>query len=300
MQVLRLDAALTPRRRLSLAGALGVRDVAHLGGRFHGSPILLTDPAERARLGGDDAREERRVREVLRRYDAAWPELPFDADGPLGLAVLLLGYEASVALDSLCPRRPHDPTLGDDVLLRVYRSGVRLSPRGPEAFFDGPGPPPDLAALLEAAPAWEAGPEKEASLSLRAPPGARARHVEAVERCLEHLFEGVLYQANPAHRLEATPRAFAEALRFFAARTERAEPPFAAFLDDARFGSLVSLSPKCFLEWDLEARRAVAIPHQGRPPSRPYPKGRPPPPRGAPREREGRRRARHDRRPSEE
>ena len=255
---------------LERAAAIGLRDFAYLSDRFGGAPVLLTDPEEvsRVELSGRDGDLDA-VRDLLRALDGASTGLPVDDEGPLGLAVFLVGYEACSVLDPLAPRHPRDPALGPDALLRVYRAGVRLLASGPEAFFPDGGPPDGLARLLDDDPgSGAASLDERRAPRLALQPGERQRHEERVRCCLEHLSAGVLYQANLAHRLRVEERDLASAARFFGARLREREPPFAAFFDDARFqaaggGSLISLSPECFLSWDLGARRAAAFPIKG-------------------------------------
>lgn len=263
---------------LRRAGRLGLRDICFLSDRFLGVPLLLTDPVllgeVRALRSGDE------VRDLLAALDRGDHGLPHDAEGPRGALVLLLGYEASVALDARNPRHQSDPSPGPDVVLRRYRSGFRLTARGLAPFFEGQAsgtpPPPALAQLL--ADLYRDDPE-DVGDGRAAPAGiaqgvhhdAAAAHQSRVERCLEALRDGVIYQANLAHRIALAPRSFREGCTYFAERVSQGAPPFAALWDDRAFGSLLSLSPECFVTVDLPARRVASFPIKGTRPRGPTP-----------------------------
>lgn len=185
-------------------------------------------------LRGEDA-DGAAVRRLLASLDDVTAALADDQ-----LCVFLLGYEASAALDPLAHRHARDEKLGPDAWVRVYR-------KASGALVDD-----DENAVGEGRP-----------LSLSLPPKARERHVERVARCREHLVAGTLYQANLAHPLVVEERSVAEAARWFLERIQEQEPPFAAFVHEEAWGSLVSLSPECFLTWDLTEGRAAAYPIKG-------------------------------------
>jgi anthranilate/para-aminobenzoate synthase component I len=89
---------------------------------------------------------------------------------------------------------------------------------------------------------------------------ARARHTARVERAKEHLVDGVIYQANLAHRIVIDPVAHDEGLAFFLAAIAEGVPPCAAFVDVPGWGSVISLSPERFLVRDPpESVRAFPI-----------------------------------------
>ncbi len=236
-----MTTALHPRRQTAtgprsalLDAARSTRGFAYLGGRHVGAPALLTDPDELARveLRGDE-RDGDDVHALLQTLDDVTAGLGSD-----DMCVFLLGYEAAAALDPLAPRHPRKQSYGADAWVRVYRSAVRGDDEG--------------ASIDDAS-----------SLQLTLPDDARERHVERVARCREHLFAGTLYQANLAHPLVMEPTSLEDAARWFLARTAEREPPFAAFVDDERGATLVSLSPECFLTWHLGEGRAAAYPIKG-------------------------------------
>ncbi len=94
------------------------------------------------------------------------------------------------------------------------------------------------------------------------------RHLDRVRRCRELLLDGVLYQANLAHKLDVDTRSHEEGLSFFLAARAR-DLGCSAFIDrpasaDSGAGaSLVSLSPERFLVGDLPAGRVSTFPIKG-------------------------------------
>jgi para-aminobenzoate synthetase/4-amino-4-deoxychorismate lyase len=84
---------------------------------------------------------------------------------------------------------------------------------------------------------WRLGP-------LAAAPGAAARHLAAVEECVERIAAGELFQANLCLRLEAGFEG--SAADAFVAAAERLRPAHGAFLDLPR-GAVLSFSPELFL-----------------------------------------------------
>lgn len=214
------------------------RGLALLAGRHWGGPWRLeTVEEQRLDLHGDDGDRER-VRGLLRSLDE-----PARAEGP---TLFLLSYEACVALDALenprLPRRPRDPTLGPDVLVRRCRA-LSVPPTSTEE---------GRAASPEPAP------------RIRAPDhAARAGHLGRVAAARELLLDGVIYQANLAHRLEVEPMSFDEGLAFFQSATAVLAPPCAAFVDVPGWGSVVSLSPERFVMADFDARVARTFPIKG-------------------------------------
>lgn len=166
-----------------------------------------------------------RVQDIaLDDVDAAWPALADDER-----LLFLLGYEASLGGTA------GDATLGPDSFVwrcRVVDLDLRSIPV-PSARL------PSLSTT-----------EQE-----------HERHLERVRRCKEHLLDGVVYQANLAHRLRVAERSHEEGLAFFLGVSR--PPVCAAFVDVDGFGSLVSLSPERFLEADLRAHTASTFPIKG-------------------------------------
>lgn len=186
---------------------------------------LVEEPA-RLHLTGD-ASDGERVRTLLRLLD--------DRPPPGTLTLALISYEAGAALDARAPRRPRDGSLGPDAV--VWRAR-RVDPPKAHAPFR-----PRLALGED----------------------ARARHHARVIAARELVLDGVIYQANLAHRLRVAAAAREESLGFFQAAQAQGTPPCAAWLDVAGFGSVVSLSPERFVMVDEEAggRAARAFPIKG-------------------------------------
>src|ERR1043166_4055019 len=100
-----------------------------------------------------------------------------DALHPAATTLFLLSYEACVALcDRRLPRKPGDAALGPDVLVRRLRE-------------------------ISEVPTFRSSEVPKAPLVRAASSAARAAHVERVRTCHERLLDGVIYQANLAHRL---------------------------------------------------------------------------------------------------
>ena len=255
------------------AADLGLRDFCFLARRFLGTEMWLCDPEVVARVEGlTSSTGADAVASLMQKIDSAWLGLPVDSQGiAQGAALLLLGYEAAVSLDGHAPMHDHDPSLGPNAELRIYRSGLRLTADGVEAFYPGGGAPsPSLLRMLESfaeTPSWrrvDGGRAGEVgALHWEISPGAKKRHEARVEACREALFAGALYQANLAHRLCVDAADHSESAWQFAARVAPHMPPFSAFWDTASFGSLVSLSPECFFSFDLANRSAKAFPIKG-------------------------------------
>ncbi|MCC7073315.1 MAG: chorismate-binding protein [Deltaproteobacteria bacterium] len=181
---------------------------------------------EHARLElGSGAHDGERVRALLRPLD--------DPPQPGWLTVALIGYEAAVALDERAPRHARDATLGPDVV--VWRAR--------------PAPPPARE------PCWRP------RLELRH--DAKRRHRARVEAARELLLDGVIYQANLAHRVAVAPATRAQALGFFQDEVGGDVACCAAWLDVESWGSIVSLSPERFLTVDPHTRVARAFPIKG-------------------------------------
>jgi hypothetical protein len=171
------------------------------------------------------------VREVLAVVDGARLSLAEDER-----IVFVLGYEACCALD---PRARHlvpDPALGPQAI--AWR--LKVSP----LFKTAP------AAGAPAAGAHAAGASASASLTLRTTVAARDRHQARIRECREALLDGVIYQANLAHRLAIDPCDVDAGHGFFVAHADGIA--CAAFVDIPGFGSLISLSPERFVTADLD------------------------------------------------
>ena len=165
--------------------------------------------------------EAQQVRHALRALDAT--------TGPMLFA---LSYEACVALDARLPRKLRDPRLGPDVLLRPLVRVLAPTSRAPLARVP-------VRAANEV---------------------ARARHLARIVQAKEHLLDGVIYQANLAHRLAVDPVSHDDGLALFLDATAAgAGPPCAAYVDMPGWGSLISLSPERFITVDPATDGATSV-----------------------------------------
>jgi len=161
--------------------------------------------------------------------DAVWPAL--DDDERL---LFLLGYEASLGR-----RGGFSP---DSFAWRCHV----VADADADAAADLP-PSPSLTPR---------------SLALSTTEAAHQAHLTRVRRCHELLKDGVLYQANLAHRLDVAAADHDDGLAFFAGSAAR-DLGCSAFVDVVGFGSLISLSPERFIEADLRAHTATTFPIKG-------------------------------------
>lgn len=175
------------------------------------------------RLHGDNE-DAARVRKALR-----------SLDGIEGPCLFLLSYEACVALDARLPRKVPSGSSAPDVLIRrVQRVDGALPP--------GTGP----GAAVE----WTLPND-----------GARAAHEARIRLAHERLLDGVIYQANLAHKLVVARQSHDEGLAFFLRDTgpDGVPPPCAAFVDVPSWGSVISLSPERFVARDGDVATAWPI-----------------------------------------
>ncbi len=90
---------------------------------------------------------------------------------------------------------------------------------------------------------------------------AHAAHLARLRACRELLLDGVIYQANLAHRVDVEAVDHAGGVDFFLARCGRLA--CAALIDVPGFGSVVSLSPERFVVADLVGHTATTWPIKG-------------------------------------
>jgi anthranilate/para-aminobenzoate synthase component I len=176
---------------------------------------------------------------VVDAADAAWPGL-----APDERVLFLLGYEAANALDARAPRRAADPSLGPECF--AWRCRVVPTPT------PTPTPTPSVE-LRPAAP--------RPTLALTTTTAARDAHLARIAAARELLLDGVIYQANLAHRLRVAPQSFAAGAAFFASRSPGVA--CAALVDVPGWGSFVSLSPERFVVGDLGTRDVWTCPIKG-------------------------------------
>jgi len=89
----------------------------------------------------------------------------------------------------------------------------------------------------------------------------RAEYLAAVERAIEYIRAGDIYQANIARRFEADVAGSTRGLA--RAAMERALPWYGACLELAPDRSAISMSPELFLEWDRRSGLMLTRPIKG-------------------------------------
>lgn len=211
-------------------------------GTGFGAPRLARLGREVARvdtLSDDPVSASRAVRRFLDSVDAARSEATVCA---------LLSYEASVALDPRAPRRVVDRALGPLALAHV--------------LLDDDDEDAAHAVARDGSLALDRAP-----IALSPTRGARAHHRREVAACIEAIHDGTLYQANLAHALAVTSRGAdhvdeSALARLFVDKTRTRPPLFAAYLRTPDV-TLASLSPECFLSFDLARRTVSARPIKG-------------------------------------
>jgi anthranilate/para-aminobenzoate synthase component I len=177
---------------------------------------------------GDDNEDHAAAHRFLADLDAAAASLVGDQ-----VLLFMWGYDAAVCLDRRLPRQP--PHGVADACMWVCEASDAI-------------PNPVAAAPV--------------SLRLSAAADARTQHHHRVLATKQWLHDGVIYQANLAHRLSVAAVQEATAKTFFAERTT-APPACAAWIDLGDDGALVSLSPERFITFDLQQRTIATHPIKG-------------------------------------
>jgi len=188
-------------------------------------------------------------------------QTPTEGDGVGGGWFGYLGYGLGARLEKLPPSPPRPTPLPEfhlafyDHLLRLHDGEWRFealwTPERDEALrarYEL------LCARMDATPSELAGFSFE---PFRVIP-ERAAHEDAVARCLEHIAEGEIFQANVCARLEARFQGSAAAM--FASAVTSLQPPYAAFLSGP-WGAVASMSPELFLR--REGRHVRTAPIKG-------------------------------------
>jgi anthranilate/para-aminobenzoate synthase component I len=147
--------------------------------------------------------------------------------------VFLWGYDAAVCVDERLPRR------------------------SPHGVVD--------AAWWRCRPARSADDGNTAvpGLHLTVAPHAQQRHIDRIGVAHTWLRDGVIYQANLAHRLKVGAISEDQARAFFVSKLAAQQPVCAAWIDLGDEGALVSLSPERLLAFDLGARTITTHPIKG-------------------------------------
>lgn len=200
------------------------RLVALLGAWHHGEALIAFDPAH-----------------VLTGDPFAVDLDPVDGPGFGGGWIGAWGYQLGRLLERLPPSPPrpdpqpeHRVAFYDHVLRRT-RGAWWLESLRPDADRDA-----EIVRVLSA-PSPRSRPFDVGGFAMTPSP---ARHRAAVDRVIEHVHAGDLFQANLCTRLEAPFSG--DPLDVFCAGVERLAPAYGAFVSSPE-GTLVSFSPELFL-----------------------------------------------------
>jgi para-aminobenzoate synthetase component 1 len=218
---------------------------------------------------------------LLERFCAEWAP-PHAGDGVGGGVVAVLGYDLRHWIECLPRRAPDDlqlPVLyaaAYDWLLsysyadRRYRLASSWLP-APEVRRLAA----ELAARAAREPLSRPRCEAERGADTRAPAGClvgtspsvvsnftKAEYLRAVQKCLDYIAAGDVYQVNLAQRFASTiPVGVAQAsVALFAALQRQHAMPFAAYVGAGDF-ALASNSPECFLT--VRQQRVTTWPIKG-------------------------------------
>ena len=237
--------------------------------------VVETEAGRRSETSENPFTALRRTLERLRLPRAEGP-LPFSAG-----AVGYLGYDLKHSVERL-PRRAlrdqsfpdmrfgfHDRLLAhdresDSWYAAVAPVGPGLS-RGTEEGFD------ELLRVLEAASSlgpFEPSAESRDSSALR-PNMSRDEYLRSVERVIEYIAAGDIFQANFTQRFEC--RAEGEPWDLYVRLRDRNPAPFAAYLDAGGGRAILSSSPERFLA--LRGRQIETRPIKGTRPRGSTPEG---------------------------
>jgi para-aminobenzoate synthetase component I len=174
-----------------------------------------------------------------------------------------LGYDLGRHVAPLAAHLEHGPTLGDDcpdAWLGAYDAVARWSDAGDsrgagvsaESPGDGPvllGEPAACARLAQLLAQGEPAPSLPPAFSALAADDSGDHHRARVERILEYLAAGDVYQVNLARRHVAKVRAPGDALALYQALAAESPAPYGGLLE-ADGLTLLSSSPERFLHVD--------------------------------------------------
>jgi para-aminobenzoate synthetase component 1 len=235
--------------RLAHLPGIAFLDSAAEGDPRSAASYIAVDPAEEIRLAAATMDEALAALRRLHRPAPSTAPLPF-AGGLIGLLSYDLGpsalglrsrHPADPALPALVVRR-HDLVIGFDHHARRAWGFARA--RG------GLGAGERLDGLLATAPAPQGAAPAAGWLEETSP----ARHRAMIERVLDYLRAGDIYQANISTRFTAPrPPGFSPAAAYLALR-RRTPAPFAAYLDLGGGSTLLSASPERFVRCDPQGR----------------------------------------------
>lgn len=249
-----LDAESLARRLFSADTDAFWADGGEDGGAYAPDEHLLAawpDRVERIRV---DALPFRGLTSWLRE------RLPVAAPGGprAPLTVVALAYDAGRNLERIPATAREDPVLPDVVVARYPAFLSGHGSRGPWTIHGDDAARARLVASLgREAPAWPPAPTLTFNSSM-----SRSEHRAALERILEGVRAGDLYQANVARRLEARFDVAATPALYAAMRRSNPAAYGALWgLGEGRW--LASSSPECLLTFDPETRAAHSYPIKG-------------------------------------
>jgi para-aminobenzoate synthetase component I len=131
-----------------------------------------------------------------------------------------------------------------------YEAAVSLDPRAPVKPYEGPN------VVVTRCVAGPPMVERASAPAIGERPGAHAAHLARVRAAKEKLLDGIIYQANLAHRLDVAPMTREEGIGFF---TNVKHPTCSAYLDVNGWGSIISLSPEKFVTIENGVARSFPI-----------------------------------------
>ncbi|MEZ4363369.1 MAG: anthranilate synthase component I family protein [Kofleriaceae bacterium] len=176
-------------------------------------------------------------------------------DEPRPRVLGYLGYDLARAIEAL----DRGPALGDDcpeVWLGAYDAIVRYDARGPRLL----GAAPARAQLAESLQHGPPSPALAPRFGPLVADDSGDHHRARVERVLEYLAAGDVYQVNLARRHVARQRAPGDALALYAALARRSPAPYGGLLETDSV-TLLSSSPERFLH--LHAGKLETRPIKG-------------------------------------
>ena len=241
---------------------------------FEGSPTdalrrLRDEPGLVALVGawaGGGAVIASRPLRVVPQEQAPWDVLDHPGDGTASDHVGggwfgALGYGLARRLEAL-PAPGERPVPLPEHSWAFHDAVMRLRPDGTWWAEWLPGTAPErVERLVTGAVAALAAPQERRPFTVgpvTATPSGAA-HRRAVERAVEHVREGDVFQANVCLRLDA--HLDGDSLDLFCAGVEALAPAHAAFVRLPGGGALASLSPELF--WRRRGREVVASPIKG-------------------------------------
>ncbi|WP_448191382.1 aminodeoxychorismate synthase component I [Azospirillum sp. sgz301742] len=241
-----LDPVSAFRRFAGRPHAMLLDSAADAGGRGRFSTIAI-DPvrvieAVDGRVRVDGAAVEGAPFAVLERELAA-------RRGGSGCAVGFLGYELARGLERL-PARHGNPDGLPDMVVGFYETVAVFDHHEQRAWTTGP----DAAALAGQLAAPPLPAEPVSVTAAWTPDLDRAAYMARVERVLEYIRAGDIFQANFTQRFMAPRPAEVSAYALYERLRALSPAPFAAFLNCGPALRIASASPERFLRVSADGR----------------------------------------------